>query len=531
MPAETCQPPEPYVFRRAITTFVEEAREDEVVRRTSRTVGVLFALLCAAGARPAIAQDGVPTRLSLQEAIGIATERNPVYARARNSASLAEWGEREAWGNLLPTASASLGGSWEGAGEQRLGSLTASDLGITAQPSYYFSNYNLGIGYALDWASLKQPARARAEREATQARIELARADLVALVTGAYIDVLRQRELLRVAERQLESARLNLRLAEGQLAVGSVTPIDVGQAEVQVGRAEVRVLQSETAAGTARTRLLQQMGVPLSQRVDAATELELTEPSWTFDELWARAAAENPALEAVRSDYVSAETGVSAARSPYLPTLSINTGWSGFTRQAGDADLLVRQAQAQVASTIRQCVSTNELYQRLADPLPPIDCTRFAFTDEQRRAILQENNRFPLDFQSLPPSLSIGLSIPLFQGFGRERNLEAARVQRDDAAEVVREQELALEADLSIGLANVRAAYESALLEERNRALAERQLTLARERYQVGAITFVELTEAQALLTQAEGDRAVAIYAYHDAVTDLESIVGTPLRN
>src|SRR5690606_14975444 len=130
-----------------------------------------------------------------------------------------------------------------------------------------------------------------------------------------------------------------------------------------------------------------------------------------------------------------------------------------------------------------------------------------------------------------PPSLSIGLSIPIFQGFSRQRSLEAARVQRDDATHQVREQELALEADLSIGLANVRTAYESALLEERNRDLAERQLTLARERYQVGAITFVELTEAQTVLTQAEGDRIIAVFAYHDAVTDLEALVGAPLRD
>src|SRR5690606_19432765 len=139
--------------------------------------------------------------------------------------------------------------------------------------------------------------------------------------------------------------------------------------------------------------------------------------------------------------------------------------------------------------------------------------------------------RFPFDFQRMPPSLSIGVSIPIFQGFSRERNLQAARVQRDDAFQQLREQELALEADLSVSLANVRTAYQIALLEERNRSLAERQLELARERYQVGAITFVELAEAQTLLAQAEADRTLAVHAYHDAVTELESLVGTSLRD
>jgi outer membrane protein len=109
--------------------------------------------------------------------------------------------------------------------------------------------------------------------------------------------------------------------------------------------------------------------------------------------------------------------------------------------------------------------------------------------------------------------------------------VEAARVQRDDAIEQIREQEIALEADLAIGLANARTAYQSALLEERNRQLAEQQLTLARERYQLGEITFVDLVNAQTVLAQAEVDRIQAVFAYHDIVTNLEALVGTSLRN
>jgi outer membrane protein len=131
---------------------------------------------------------------------------------------------------------------------------------------------------------------------------------------------------------------------------------------------------------------------------------------------------------------------------------------------------------------------------------------------------------------SSPPTLTLSLSIPIFQGLSRQRNLEAARLQRDDATEQVREQELALEADIAIGLANARTAYQSALLEERNRQLADRQLVLARERYQLGEITFVDLVAAQTVLAQAEVDRIRAVFAYHDVVTNLEALVGTSLR-
>ena len=127
--------------------------------------------------------------------------------------------------------------------------------------------------------------------------------------------------------------------------------------------------------------------------------------------------------------------------------------------------------------------------------------------------------------------MQLGISIPIFQGLSRQRNLEAARLQRDDLGYQVREQELALDADIAIGLATARTAYESALLEERNRALADQQLNLARERYRLNAITFVELVDAQTVLAQADRDNVIAVFFYHDTVTSLEALVGSSLRN
>ncbi|HAC05637.1 MAG TPA: hypothetical protein DCF71_07190, partial [Gemmatimonadetes bacterium] len=158
-------------------------------------------------------------------------------------------------------------------------------------------------------------------------------------------------------------------------------------------------------------------------------------------------------------------------------------------------------------------------------------CSRFVFTDSQRRSITDQNSAFPFNFEGSPPSVSLGISIPIFQGLSRERNLEAARLQRDDLGYQVLEQELALDADLSVGIADVRTAYQSALLEERNRALADQQLNLARERYRLNAITFVELVDAQTVLAQADQARLFAVYAYHDTVTSLEALVGSSLRN
>src|SRR5687767_9978300 len=134
---------------------------------------------------------------------------NPAFLAARNDEGEADWAVREAYGSLLP--SASVGGSlqWQGAGEQRFGSLTLAQN----QPAYYLSSYDVGLSYALDGTRLLAPAAARARREATTAQIRAAEVTLRAAVTRAYLEVLRRVEGERLATQQLERARFNLRLA------------------------------------------------------------------------------------------------------------------------------------------------------------------------------------------------------------------------------------------------------------------------------------------------------------------------------
>jgi outer membrane protein TolC len=494
--------------------------------RTLLATGALAAL-----AVPLAAQEPVPERLSLSEAIEIARTTNPGFLQTRNDEALADWDVKEAYGQLLPTASASAGVGWQGSGDIPLaGGVTIGDLGLADQPSYYSSRYSIGVNYSLNWATVLAPKQAKAQRSATLDGIGVAEAQLMQQVTTLYVDLLRQVDAVRIAEQQLENAELNLRLAQGQLEVGQVTPIDVGQAEVQVGRAQVTLLQTQNGRTTSRMRLLQALGLSVQQEFEPTTTFELSEPTWSLQDLTAMAIADNPELQRRRSSTDAADVAVSTVWSQYLPTLSLSTGWSAFTREASSTDLFVAQAQAGVASSIQQCIRTNDIYSRLTPPIPPLDCSGIAFTDAQAAAINAQNDQFPFNFTRSPPTLSLNVSIPIFTGLSRERNLQAAKLQREDLRQQVREQELAVQADLAIGLENARTLYQSALLEDRNRTLAEQQLSLARERYQLGAITFVELVDAQTVFISADADRTRAVFAYHDSVTTLEALVGATLR-
>jgi outer membrane protein len=123
------------------------------------------------------------------------------------------------------------------------------------------------------------------------------------------------------------------------------------------------------------------------------------------------------------------------------------------------------------------------------------------------------------------------ISLPIFQGRRRQRDVEAARIVEEDARLQLRDQELRLKADLASGLSTLQTAYQAALIEEQNQVWADEQLRLAQERYRLGAATFLELGEAETVKAQADRDRIAAIFAYHDALASVEALVGTSLRN
>ncbi len=476
------------------------------------------------------AQEQLPSSLSLDEAVEIALRHSPLHQAELNNADLAEWNIKAAYGALIPSATASSSLSWQGSGERQVGSVTLTELGFGNQPSYYFSSYNLGLSYALDGRVLLALPQAKADRDAQVASGDASSAAVVFQVTQAYLEVLRQEEALSVAQQELERAEGNLRLAQGQLEVGSGTPLDTRQAEVAVGRARVQVLVSENAVRTGKFRLAQQMGLDPQDGFSLSTAFTLEEPRWRETELVSLALERNPSLQSLRAFQRAQEYSVKMARTAFLPSLFLSAGTSGFAREASDPEYLVAQAQGAALGQIAQCEATNDLYSRLADPLPGTDCSKYVLTEAQRRAIIDRNDAFPFDYLRQPPSASLSISIPIFQGRRRQRDVETARIADQDLRYQIRNSELALRADLASGLANLTTAYEAALIEEENQVWADEQLRLAQERYRLGLATFLELVEAETVKAGADRDRIAAIFSYHDALASLESVVGTSLR-
>jgi outer membrane protein len=479
-------------------------------------------------ATPALAaQQSAPARLSLADALAIARTNNPSYRQVLNDRGPAAWGVRNAFSSLLlPTVSVGGAVSYTGSGQQNF--LSSS---FRQNVSTVSSGYDINANWQLSGATLSQPGLAKAQQHATEADVAGATRALETGVTTQYLTVLQSRERAELARHQVDRTVQFLRLAEARFAVGQATLIDVRQAQVARGQAEVALLQARNTVSVEKLRLFEQLGV--SAPIDIAT-VTLTDsfavqpPRWELTEMLQLAERQNPALEALRARERAAGWGVKAATSAFGPSLSLSLGWSGFTQQFTDLDPILAGQQASFQSDLIACQEDNTIRQSAG--LATRDCSGFTWTPAQEALIRQQNDVFPFDFTSQPFQASLRISLPLFTNFERLQRVSSARAQHADLEASVRQRGLAVQTEVSQAYLTLVTLHQTIAIQDTNRTAAREQLQLATERYRVGSGTFFDLLDAQVATQRAETDYVNAIYDYHKALAALEAAVGRSLR-
>jgi len=474
-------------------------------------------------------QQAVPARLSLADAIALAREHNPAYRQVLHDRSPAAWGVRTAYSSLLlPTLTASGGIGYSGPGQQRF--LTSN---FSQSVSTLASNYAFALDWTLSGQTLTAPGLKRAQLAAADADVAGAETNLITAVTQQYLTVLQARDNAAVARKQLDRNVEFLKLAQARYDVGRASLIDVRQAQVARGQAEVALLQAETAVQVEKLRLFQQMGV--SAPVDVAT-VQLTDsfavqtPAWQLGDLLKMAEEQNPALKALRQRERAAGWGVKAASATWGPSLSLSASWSGFTQRYTNLDPVIAGVRAGASADSSTCEYQNSAWLNAGQT--PINCAALTgpLLQQQQQALRDQNGAYPFSFTPQPFQARLAISIPLWGNFEQPLQVSQAKAQQQDLAESVRARGLQLQTDVNQAYLVVGTAYRAVAIQDTNRVAGREQLQLATERYRVGSGTFFELLDAEVAALRAESDYIGAVYDYHKAVAALEAAVGRPLR-
>jgi outer membrane protein len=351
-------------------------------------------------------------------------------------------------------------------------------------------------------------------------------------VTLQYMVALRARDRVDVARRQVDSSLENLEIVQARVDAQAAIVMDAAAAQVQVGRDSVALLQAESAMRVETLRLLETVGLDLGADVELVSQFEVFRPSWTSTELISIALESHPGLTAVVANEGARRANLQQARGQYFPSLTLTGGWSGFTQEVANGDFLVANAERGAVGALASCQTFNNISAGLTTPLEgfPQQCGSGELSTEARESILTGNRSFPFGFTRQPFSASLRLSIPIFNGFSRERSVSQASNQLEDAVYSRRAEELQIRTSVTSALDALMTAFSVVQVEERSREVAAEQLEMSRTRYGLGADNFIVLLDAER--TMAEGERAHldSLYSFYAGLANLENAVGQQLR-
>jgi outer membrane protein len=442
---------------------------------------VVLSLVAAIG----FAQQPPSRSLPLSEALDLARRNNPDYQAVLNNRTPASRSLLSATTSLF-TPTFDIGGNylWLDAGRRNVPGTAISYTGPTTSQW----NGGLQLNYSLSGTTISNRGLAAAELRATDEDIVNALTVVETSVRTQYLVTLEAQAQVAVAVRRLERARELFNLAQARYTVGQGTLIDLRRAEVDTGSAAVSLLRARQAAENQVLLLFDLMGVRAPTTNVALTDsFPVDPPRWQMDSLITYALAENPALRSLRAREASARWSVRAARSEYLPSLNLQ------------------------ASTGRRSV-TQSSYTGVDTAGNPVT--------------------FPevTDKSTTPWSVSIGVSLPIYNGFARYARTAAARAQEDDLRQAVRARELKVRSDIVAAFHNLEAAYQAVGLQFANGRAAAEAFDLATQRYRVGSGSYLEQLDARLTADQADADYITAVYAYHRSIAALEAAVGRTLR-
>ncbi|MFH1861902.1 MAG: TolC family protein [bacterium] len=449
--------------------------------------------------------------LTPEELFEIAQRHNPDHQKSILTSTLSGVGLRSAWGTLLPVLDVgfqiSQSNYYNPTFTNPDGSVATYPIVQESFQSVYdtLDNGHVVVGWdpnnpvsvtypvpegksraSLGWVSLRETIylggqqlftikNAFLQKRMNDLQVSSSQINLFYNVRQTYYNTLAQKHLLELANRVLEQKREQLRLAQVRYEVGSVTELDVLQAEIDVGNQENEVIAAENELKMARESLNQVLGVDLDSRYELVDNFAIFKPEFELDTIIQETLHSRPDLEIYQKQESYQRNLVHSRRGEFLPNLSASVSHSRSENSGANVDFTLRPRNRNTQT-------------------------------------------------------SLSLSWNLFSGFSDEAQYQESRVSLRNAQHDLKKQEQAVEKEVRAAYYTLQQTYEQSKVTQKNRELASRQLALEQERYRLGATSQLNLRAAQVTYEQAESDYIAKVFNFWSNLATLEKAVGEKLH-
>lgn len=449
--------------------------------------GILLLLLCLATALPARAQQ----EITLQEAIDIALENNYQLKQAENNLELAEEQVFSEKADFLPSINASMSGN------RNVGQTFNN---ITLQYEERTSNsINGSLSASLPifqgFNNILSLRQSRSNRASQQANMERSRQTVIFNTASQYLQVLVNQELLEISRQTLQTSRKQLEQVKAQVEVGEVPAVDQYNQEATVASNELSVIQQENTLEQSRLALIRTLQLdPLEEyefQIPDVSESDITPRNYDLGSLIEEALDSRADLEAQRMTIEANKLNLEMTRWSLYPSIS---------------------ASASIGSSYQDHYRGREVDNG------NITLTKVGFLDQ-------------FFDQRIGRSVGLSLSIPIFSNWNTRLSVQQAEVNFKNSQLNLENQRYAVQEEVRQALSDYRSYRQQ--LESSTAALraAEKSFETEQERYKVGSGTLIELSNAQQSYTQAQADRANALYRLLFQEKLLEYYIGNMDQN
>jgi len=414
-----------------------------------------YIVLLAALSAPLAAQRA-PQRVTFTDAIAIALKQNISVRQALNSAALSDAGVSEAKQAFLPDLRLNVSGS-NSVGRN----FNQSEGAIINQQT---QSMNAGVSSSLTlfdgFKNVSTLRSAQASQDASEQDLARAKQTAVFTVAQDFVSLINAQEQLRVQQENLTAQQAEQNRIQSYVDAG-VRPIsDLYQQKAAVASAQLSITQASRAVELAKVDLIQAL------QLDPGGDYEFVAPTVNasaaatpnLDSLLTRAYAHRPDLASQESKLEAASQDMKAAAASKLPTISLSAGYNTAFTSAAD----------------------------------------LSFSDQldQRRG----------------GSLSLGVSIPLFDRGSASVAEQRASIQQENARLALANQKQTIALEVRRAYLDQQSARDQLTAAEAQLDAARQAVDAVQKRYQAGAATLVELTQARAQQTQAASAVVTARY-------------------
>jgi outer membrane protein len=405
-----------------------------------------------------------PTRITFDEAVRIALEQNVALQRTANAREFDAIALSRQRNQFLPNLQLNSSGS------QNYGRSFAGEFGVINTTTQNFSaslssNITLFDGFGRQ-ATLRQ---AQTSLEASDQDLSRQRQTVVFNVMSNYLTLLERREQIQIQQENLESQRQQLVQIEEFTNVGSRPISDLYQQQANTANAELSLINAERLYQLSEVNVIQVLQLdPFGAYEFVAPEVtdgDLIPESYAVPEMLQEAFGQRSDLKAREMDIAAAREGIRAARAGFWPSL----GFGVSTSSGANSGIFDR-------------TGVNFIDQ---------------FTDTQRSS-----------------ALFLQLNFPIFNRFNTANDIQQSKVQYDNARLTLEDLQQNIALDVRQSYLDYVTAEKSLDVTAKQLIAAQQALTAEQERYNVGAATLVELSQARASYVQAASARNQARYDF-----------------